>query len=610
MTNVRRQCLIAALSTLLLVPLAAWGLISATLTPQHMVQHSEIILTAKVPGKDIGVKVELELVGTLKGKAPTRLSVDLGKAAAEHAKAARTQLSTFADQPVLLFATPQVGRAYLHVHGMWLKLGGGRNGNWDLEVADESMQATWAGGTDMLQRCVQYILSQGAGASVPVEAGTSWRAISKIGSIAGTARDIAAVDLVGDGKLCLFVASEKGDRLLKPAKDTFVDITEKVKLASKSRLAAWGDFNGDGRMSLASFDGQTLTLWTQNSDGSFSATKAGGSCTLPGDCVAMATIAVAGSNAPGLLLSPSSGPPVLLKPAGKNAFEALPPLPPAPAAPDRGKAQACLVADFDGDSLVDIIQPFEKGGLIYLGNKSGGFDTPKSCAVCCTAGGGQAALGDLDGDGLLDVLVAGAEGVRIFHNRGAGTFEESTSLCGEVAYKAQPFASWCGVGDFNNDSRRDLLITYSAQPMLLYFNRGFRSFGQAPKLEMALAEIPDSAAGQQMGLLADFSDGGAQDLVLVMNSGDIWCAYNDLGSDGAKCIQVMPAPKPSTPGPINVFLWKGTRCLGAAVVQPGRAPAFFGIQDAGSYTLKWRLPGGQEMSKTIPVTDKPVTVGI
>jgi hypothetical protein len=316
----------------MLITLPACGLISATLTPIHLVQQSEMILTAKIPGKDIGAKMELEIVGTLKGKTPTRLSVDLGKAAAEHAKAARTQLGAFADQPVLLFAAPQVGRAYLHVHGMWLKLGGGRNGNWDLEVADESMQATWAGGTDMLQRCVQYILSQGDNASVPVEAGTTWRAIRKIGSIAGTARDIAAVDLVGDGKLCLFVAGEKGDRLLQPGKDTFVDITEKVKLASRSRLAAWGDFNGDGRMSLASFDGRTLTLWTQSADGSFSATKAGGSFTLPNDCVGMTTIAVAGSNSPGLLLSPSSGPPVLLKPAGKNAFETLPPLPPAVAA--------------------------------------------------------------------------------------------------------------------------------------------------------------------------------------------------------------------------------------------------------------------------------------
>ncbi|MFI5381986.1 MAG: hypothetical protein ACHRHE_22045, partial [Tepidisphaerales bacterium] len=271
MTNQRRTSLIAALSTLLLIALPACGLISATLTPIHMVQQSEMILTAKVSGKDIGAKIELEVIDVLKGKAPARLSVDLGKAAAEHAKAARTQLGAFADQPVLLFAAPQVGRAYLHVHGMWLKLGGGRNGNWDLEVADESMQATWAGGTDMLQRCVQYILSQGASASVPVEAGTSWRAIRKIGSIAGTARDIAAVDLGGDGKLCLFVAGEKGDRLLKPGKDTFVDITEKVKLASKSRLAAWGDFNADGRMGLASYDGQTLTLWTQSADGNFSA---------------------------------------------------------------------------------------------------------------------------------------------------------------------------------------------------------------------------------------------------------------------------------------------------------------------------------------------------
>ena len=70
-----------------------------------------------------------------------------------------------------------------------------------------------------------------------------------------------AVDLAGDGRLTLFVASNKGDRLFAfDAKaETFKDVTATRKLRSKSSAFAWGDFNGDARLDLASYDGTTLT---------------------------------------------------------------------------------------------------------------------------------------------------------------------------------------------------------------------------------------------------------------------------------------------------------------------------------------------------------------
>ena len=608
MTDRRKVSWMAAVIAMLMPSVAAWGLINLIFTPVQLVDQSQAILITRVKTREIANRVELELVSAIKGRAPAILFFDMSSTPEQHAKATREQLRSLGGKPMLLFIADQkIERSYLHVNGTWLKLAG-KDGKWRLEAVDESMQGTWNGGTDMLTRCVQYILADRTNATVPVEAGTSWRAIKKIGDVAGQARDISAVDLACDGRLSLFVASENGDRLLKGGKEGFEDITEKVKLASKSRLAAWGDFNGDSRMDLASCDGKALTFWTQAADGSFSAGKPGGTSALPADCVGMATIGVSGMKRPGLLISPASGPPLLLKPSGKNAFVPAPLLMPAPAPKEFGKALACLVADFNGDSLIDIIQPFEKGGLIYLGNEDGGFDPPRPCAVCCTIEGGKAALGDLDGDGLLDVLVAGAEGVNIFQNLGNGLFQESLGLSGEVAYKSQPFASWCGVGDFNSDSRRDLFITYSAQPMLLYFNRGFRSFGQAPKLEMALDEIPDFAKGQQMGLLADLSGSGAQDLILVMNNGEIWCASNDLGGEDARSIQARLSSELPAPGPVNVSLWRDQRCLGTTTVQVGSPPAHFGIQASGAYTLKWRFPHGQEISKVLSIGSKPVTV--
>ena len=599
------------LIALLTLPLTAWALINPNFTPIHLADQSDTILVARLKNKDLANKIVLDVSATLKGKPPATLVIDLSDAPKGEADAARKRLTASADRPVLFFATDGAQSGYLHVNGMWLKLVN-KEGVWRLEGVDAKMLETWDGGTDMLARCVQYILAERDTAAVPAEAGLSWRAIKKIGSAGGQARDIAAVDLAGDGTCCLFVAGDKGDRLLRPGKDdAFEDVTEKVKLASRSRLAAWGDFSGTGRVVLASYDGNALTIWTQAGDGTFSITTPGGTFDLPKDCVGMATIAVGPAKAAGLLFSPASGPPILLRPAGKtkNAFESIKLPAPTTAPADYGKGHACLVADFTGDSLIDIIQPFEKGGLIYRGNKDGSFDAPTPCAVCCTVGGGKAALGDFDGDGLLDVLVAGAEGVKIFQNRGNGVFEESLAASGEVAYKNQPAATWCGVCDFNNDSRQDLFITYGDQPMLLYFNRGFRAFGQVPRRQVALDEITGFNKGQQMALFADLAGSGAQDLFVVTHNGDIWCALNNLGGDeaGASIRARLPAGSP-TAGPVNVSLWKQKRCLGAAVVQAGLAPAFFGIDNPGKYTLKWRFPGGREMSKEVSVTDKPATV--
>ena len=180
---------------------------------------------------------------------------------------------------------------------------------------------------------------------------------------------------------------------------------------------------------------------------------------------------------------------------------------------------------------------------------------------------------------------------------------------GEVAYKNQPGASWCGLCDINNDSRQGIFITYGDQPMLLYFNRGFRSFGQVPRQEMALEEITNFGKGQQMAMAADLGGSGAQDLFVVAGNGDIWCAFNSRGSDGdALCIRArMPATSPA-PGPVNVSAWKAKRCLGTSVMQAGAAPGFFGIDKPGKYTVKWRFSGGAEMSKEVSVIDKPVTV--
>ena len=594
-----------------LVCSVAWGLINPNFTPIHLTDQSALILRARLASKAVGEKAKFTVLEVLKGKAPGKVvTVDLSIAPKQHAEAARKHLVATADEPVLLFAGKYEDkeRGYLHVRGIWLSLSRAKGGGWALDAIDDQMAGTWNGGTDMLERCVRYILKYGGDATVPVAPGTAWRSIVKAGQVKGKVTSIAAVDLAGDGKLVLHLACPAGDMLLRnPAgKEQFKDITAKVRLGAKSVAAAWGDFNGDGRVDLASFDGAALTIWTQAADGTFSAAKAGGKFVIPAKGVSLTAVACGKGPAAGLVVGGVS-PPLLLVPAGGNAFVAAALKADKALTARWGKPQQCIVADFNNDALPDVLQPYEKGGMLYLG-KGGGFAEGRPCGVAVGPGGGRADVGDFDADGYLDILTAGADGVRLWHNLRGGKFVESLGLSGEMSYKTQPMASWCGVCDFNNDSRPDTYITYSAQPLLLYFNRGFRSFGQAPKLELALAEIEGLEQGQQMGVFADFDHDGAQDLALVLVDGRIWCAYNDLGGDGLG-VRVRLGRKLPLAGPVNVTMWSEGRCLGAFPVRRDR-PAFIGIEEAGEFVLKYRLPGGKEVTRKLTVEEGTADVVI
>lgn len=608
----RFLCFAFVVLAMVWLPLPAWGLINPNFTPIHVTNDADTILVVKIKNKEIAQKVDLAVSETLKGKAPSGLAIDLDKADKQAGDEVRKQFTQFAGEEGLLFVgKDEKGNAcgFLHFHGKWMRLSPPDGETFPLVGIDSNLDTTWSGGTDMLTRCVRYILADN-NATVPVQARASWQGAAKVGNFAGPARDIAAIDLAGEGTYTLFVAGEKGDRLFKPGADVFEDITAKLKLQSSSRLATWGNFNGEGRLDLASYDGTNLTIWSQAADGTFSSAQAGGAFTLPANCVGMAVIAIGSRKTPGLLLSPASGPPILLKPTGKSTFEATPLPAPAPdAVKDLGAAGACIVADFTGDAMVDVIQPFEKGGLIYLGNKSGGFDAPKACNVCCGQGGGRAAIADLDGDGLPDIVMAGAEGVFIFQNKGHGDFEEDVHYCGEVSYKSQAQAVCCAVGDFNNDTRQGLVIGYRQQQPQVYFNRGFRSFGEEPDLELTkgAARIPDVATGQQLILMADLDNSGAMDLIVVLNNGDLWRVSNDIAGNGPTSVGARITPKSSLVGPVNVSLWQDKHCMGSAVAQAGMAPAFFGVENANSYTLKWTGAGGKEMTKEV-VVDKAVHV--
>ncbi len=273
----------------------AKAMINPHFTPIHLVKQATLILSVDLkqgPSKNQYVATIREV---LKGKTELKsLRLDLSKATeSQHADALRNLAA--AAKPALFFAgefaeeqsgqggeAPQ-SRGLLHVSGQWAEFNGGQDGAWALNQIDKKSDGTWAGGTDMLRRAVDYIL-QDDDPEVPVTEGVSWSSEpKKIATLSGRIRAVRPIDLAGDGRLLLFVARDQGDHLLVcDAKSrNFTDVTAARRLQSKSQAFAWGDFDGKGRLDLISFDGKTLSLHAQQADGTFRGAGTG-SCPCTG----------------------------------------------------------------------------------------------------------------------------------------------------------------------------------------------------------------------------------------------------------------------------------------------------------------------------------------
>ncbi len=587
---------------------AASALINPEFTPVDVVAQSDLILRVQARADPQKPEATLKVLEALKGESPGEsLTIDLSGAWDQgHIDAWRSILEAVGDESAILFAgelESKGGVGLLHVGGNWFRLVE-IAGHWELEGLDTVLEGTWAGGTDMLIRATRYILREPYPV-IPVAVGTDWADILEVGNMSGAVRGLQAVDLVGDGRLHLFVACESGDKLFQYVKegDTFKEVTEAAKLGSKSHVADWGDFNGDGRLDLASWDGKTLNLWLQVKDGTFAAqlTKATGA--LPETCLGLSALDAGVEGKAGLLVSTLSAP-VLLVPVPDNGFRVVGIPYSAELAKDLGRASACLLADFDGDRVNDILQPFTKGSLFYRGEQAGGFAPPKACAVALGEAPAGAFLGDFDADGRLDVFTASADSWQLWENRGEGDFIDTVHLAGEVAYIARAGGSGGALCDINTDGRQDLLIIYADDFPQVFFNRGFRSTGFAPQLQLDEL-LPEAEEGQQAVTVADLNGDGAHDVVLALKSGSIHVLLGASASGEALCVQAVMPPGTKSAGPITVQAWVEGFSLGAWNLKAGSAGALFGMMEAGPCKVRWQYPKGKLQEKEVLVEDRP-----
>jgi len=601
------------------------ALINPGFTPIHLVKQSNCVLELRFDPAVKNGRATANVVRLVKGESASKtLTIDLTTTAyQDQAKMLEKMIQGAGEKSALMFigefreegkegeggqqGEEEKGKAFLHIGGTWLVLYAGAKNEWQMDEISQHMLGTWAGGTDMLLRAVDYILKD-PGADVPVRTSLNWSGAVKFAAIAGSVCSVRPIDLDGDGKLLLFVAAEKGDRLFScdARTKTLKDVTGEHKLRSTSRAAAWADFNADGKLDLMSWDGSVMSLHVQAADGTFQRNSLEIAGMLKDGCLALSAVDCGVPGRCGVLISTAGSPAFWVE--GASGATSLKKLVEGEFPGKRfGTGGKCLVADFDGDRIPDIIQLFAEGGLFYRGEKPGVFAAPQSCPIQLGNGRSDAFVGDWDADGLLDVFVGAEDACRLWHNLGKGKFLETLGLSGEVAYISKPGSIGGMTGDINNDGRQDILVLYSTSPPQLFFNRGFRSFGFCGSLDVARDDlVPEAAKGEQCGCLVDWNGDGAQDLVVVLTSGDGWVFFHEIGGAPSLCARAVLRPGGPYAGPLAVTAWSDDRSLGVWNVVAGTDEAFIGRTEAGPCTLQWQFPGREVQKKEIVLEDKPL----
>src|SRR6185437_11137242 len=89
---------------------------------------------------------------------------------------------------------------------------------------------------------------------------------------------------------------------------------------------------------------------------------------------------------------------------------------------------------------------------------------------------------------------------------------------------------------------------------------------------------------------------------VVLMNGDAWIfpRKSDDKPLGVKLALSLDSP---TPGPVTVWANNDKRAFGATVVRAGEPGFFYGVEEAGPITVKWRFPGGQIQQKEVIIED-------
>jgi Flp pilus assembly protein TadD len=299
-----------------------------------------------------------------------------------------------------------------------------------------------------------------------------------------SARFATFADVDNDGWLDLFViTTEGGGRgylLRNRGNGTFEDVTAKAGVSSVNgaRKALFVDVDHDGDLDLVA----GTVVYRNNLDGTF--TEAGASFGLPNNGWGAAFGDFNGDGRIDLLFPNERGMPRLFQNGGAQGFNDVTA---ASGLANSGPATTIAVGDCNNDGLLDLFvagaNAGADAGAIWLNKGDGTFAIDRQFSSALQPLGAVAAqaavLVDYDNDGWLDLVVggnamtAGAPALFVFRNTGTGRFVDRSSIV------PQPLrlggVSTLDATDIDVDGDEDLLLTDLTSTLRLLRNEGGNS---------------------------------------------------------------------------------------------------------------------------------------
>ena len=274
---------------------------------------------------------------------------------------------------------------------------------------------------------------------------------------------VAAGDFNGDGKLDLAMGTNGlvgGTHasflttMLGNGDGTFTTVSSMPPLGSNPGGIVVADFNGDGKLDVATsnFNGNNVSILLGNGDGTFTAAS-GSPITVGANPYALVAGDFNGDGRLDLAVTNSADNTITILLGNEGGtFSAAPTAPATAPGPT-----ALAVGDFNGDGKLDLAVGNTSDGMItiLLGNGDGTFAVAQGPALVVTQTFALAA-GDFNGDGKLDLAVSdsGDSTVTILLGNGDGTFTPISKCCGMSGGVTHTFGMV--VADFNGDGKLDL----------------------------------------------------------------------------------------------------------------------------------------------------------
>lgn len=275
------------------------------------------------------------------------------------------------------------------------------------------------------------------------------------------------------------------------------------------------DFNGDGITDLAQTDwwsvvtdasGNPITsgvwVYLRNADGGYEAPQFYSSGQAPYD------LAVADLNGDGNLdLVTGSGMPTataqlsVLIGNGDGSFQTQ--LDYQVDGSSSFRTGSIAVGDVTGDDVLDVVAVMDNGNVYVVPvNTDGSLDTDSLQTLSAGANLNGLALADVNSDGTLDIVIDDDTNLHVFYGR--------TTLATTPDQQVLTPGSYIAAGDFNEDSRADIAVTYITDAKLrVLLNQSGKLLGPDPE---STYEFPVHVAPGGTISVADIDGDGHLDL--------------------------------------------------------------------------------------------------